>query len=534
MAEEILKRNLDQAFDPGPDFPSRLLLSRTMAVIAEDAARPTKVRHRLRVRLVTAPSLRLMAAALVLLLTVAAVGALLILHQHTKTTSLVWSGCGGGFECATASVPIDYSNRDGGTTSIAVIRKPAIEPTARIGPLFLSPGLGSGVAFVRQNAGSFKDLNTRFDLVGFDSRGTLCLSASQRDYQNALDPVLDDPGEKQAFERAAQAFAQGCRQRDGALLPFVDTTSIAWDMDEIRSAIGDPKLTYLGTAGGSLLGQMYAHLFPTHVRAMALDGLVDPNLSGSDSLRQQAAAYDANLQAFLGYCRSFVGCQLAHSGDPAVLFAHLMQQLDITPLQVGKRMLTRGLAVTAIEGDLADPRYWNSLDEALNNALIGDGQFLLTTADLVNGRQANGTYKIAGGEPLATLCLDWLLPANLAVYDQLGPTFATASPFFGPALQYFGLPCAYWPVKAKRTPGPLTAAGAPPMLLVAATGDPFTPYSWAQAVSNELSTSVLLTRAGYGQGSYPKSLCIRERVDGYLTNLALPAPGMICESDYVP
>jgi pimeloyl-ACP methyl ester carboxylesterase len=533
MAEQSLRRNLDQAFDPGADFPNRLLLSRTMAAIAEDTARPIRVRHRLRV-LVTARTLRLIAAALVLLLTVAAVGALLVLHQHSKTTSLVWSGCGGGFECAAATVPMDYSNPGVDTTSIAIIRKPAIEPAARLGPLFLSPGLGSGVAFVRQNAGLFKDLNTRFDLVGFDSRGTLCLSPSQRDYQNSLDPVLDDPGEKQAFVRAAQAFAQGCRQRDGALLPFVDTTSIARDMNEIRSSMGEAKLTYLGTAGGTLLGEVFAQLFPTHVRAMALDGVVDPNLSGSDLLLQQAAAYEANLQAFLAHCRSFVGCQLAHSGDPAVLFAYLMQQLDIAPLRVGKRMLTRGLALTAIEGDLADPRNWNSLDEALSNALTGDGQFLLTTADLMNGRQGNGTYKIAGGEPLATLCLDWPSPANLAAYDQLGPAFASASPFFGPALQYFGLPCAYWPVKAKRTPGPLTAAGAPPMLLVAATGDPFAPYSWAQAVSNELSTSVLLTRAGYGRGSYPKSLCIRQRVDGYLTNLALPPPGTVCESDYVP
>ena len=211
-----------------------------------------------------------------------------------------------------------------------------------------------------------------------------------------------------------------------------------------------------------------------------------------------------------------------------------MQKLDVAPLQVGNRVLTRHLAIIAIEGDLFDPRYWDSLDEGLNNALNGDGHFLLTTADLVSGRQGNGTYKIAGGELLAALCLDWPTESDLTAYDQLDPSFASASPFFGPAFQYFFLPCAYFPVRAKSTLGPLTANGAPPILLVAATSDPVTPYAWAQAVNAELSRSVLLTRNGYGQGSYPKSLCIRQRVDMYLTNLTLPASGTVCESDYVP
>lgn len=380
MAEETLVRNLDRALDPGPNFPDRLLVSRTMAAIDADASARWGAAVRRPRRVLTGPSIRLVAALLVLVLAVAAIGVFLAIHQYAKPTSLVWTDCGGGFACATVKVPLDYSNPAGDSIQIALVRKPATDTSLRIGAMVVSTGIGSGIAYLRQNAASLHELNARFDLVGFDPRGVgqsspvSCLSDSERDSFNAIDTVLDDPAKKQQFIQAEQAYVQACKQRSGKVLPFVDTASSARDMDVIRSELGDTKLTYFGVAYGTFLGQIYAHLFPTHVRAMALDGVVDPTLSTTDLLLLQAKGFETNLRAFLDYCRGFVGCQLAQFGDPGATLSALMQRLELTPLPVGNRMLTRTLAMAAVELDLYDARWWISLEQALSNALNGDGR----------------------------------------------------------------------------------------------------------------------------------------------------------------
>jgi hypothetical protein len=122
------------------------------------------------------------------------------------------------------------------------------------------------------------------------------------------------------------------------------------------------------------------------------------------------------------------------------------------------------------------------------------------------------------------------VPTVIASYDALTSAFLKASPFFGPSFQYSNLVCAYWPVKPTGQPGPLTADGAPAILLVGGTNDPATPYAWAQAVNQQLAGSVLLTRTGNGHTSYGSSACSSQAEDAYLLNLTLPATGTVCSS----
>lgn len=156
---------------------------------------------------------------------------------------------------------------------------------------------------------------------------------------------------------------------------------------------------------------------------------------------------------------------------------------------------------------------------------------LLLDFDAIIGRHADGTYSNVQDASWAILCLDRPVPADVATYDQLGLALSKVSPLFGPMLQYGQLGCAYWPIKPTGTIGPLPANGAPPILLIGATEDPATPYLSAEAVNKELAGSVLLTRKGYGHGSYDKSQCIRQAVDAYLIDLSLPTPGTICDTD---
>lgn len=450
-----------------------------------------------------------------------------------------WADCGGGLQCGTLQVPLDYDHPAAKKISLALIRKPVSNKSTRIGSLLLNPGGPgeSGIEFFRAETStkSMDNLNSRFDLVSWDPRGigestpVTCIDGPQEDNYLAIDSVLDDPQEKQAFIQANKEFAAACQSRSGDLLPFMDSASTARDMDQIRAAVGDQKLTYLGFSYGTFLGQWYAHLFPTHVRALSLDGVVDPTVPANDSLYGQVVGFEQNLQAFLAQCRSQSSCTYGRSGDPGAKLTAAMNQLDQTPLKVGTRLLTRNLAMTGVLVTLYDQGSWTYLDQALTMLDKGDGKLLLVLADFYNQRNPDGTYKnLFNGAFHSAYCLDFPVPGDIAAYDQLVPKFTKASAFFGPWNVYGNLQCAYWPVKPKNPQGPLTVEGAPPILLVGGTNDPATPYAESQSVNRQISGSVLLTRQGNGHTSYDASTCAHGAEDAYLISLTVPAAGTTC------
>ena len=454
-------------------------------------------------------------------------------------SKIAWTDCGKGFQCGNLQVPLDYSQPRGRTIAIALTRKPATDQANRIGSLLLNPGGPgeTGIDFVQGDVKSLSNLNKRFDLVGFDPRGVgastpvTCVDGPQEDAYLAADSVLDDPQEKQALIQGDKDFAAGCQQRSGDLLPFMDSASVARDMDLMRAAVGDSKLTYLGFSYGTYYGQWYAHLFPDRVRALSLDGVVDPSVSANESNLGQVVGFEQNLQAFLADCRSRTSCKFGRGGDPGTKLTALMSRLDQTPLPVGSRELTRSLAMTGVLITLYDQSFWPDLDLGLTAAAGGNGQILLILADLYNHRNANGTYgNLFNGAFSSQWCLDWPVPQDISAYDQLGPAYAKASPLFGPWSVYSNLQCAYWPVKSKNKQGPLTVQGAPPILLVGGTNDPATPYSESQSVNRQIQGSVLLTRQGNGHTSYDVSACSHAAEDAYLIDLTLPAPGTVCSS----
>ena len=453
--------------------------------------------------------------------------------------AIAWADCGGAFQCGDLEVPLDYDHPDGRKISLAVIRVPARDKAHRIGSLLLNPGGPgeSGIEFLRGDVASLSNLNRRFDLVTWDPRGVAestpitCIDGPQEDEYLALDTVLDDTEEKQAAIKAAKDFADGCQKRSGDLLPFMDSVSTARDMDQIRIAVGDDKLTYLGFSYGTYIGQWYAHFFPDRVRALSLDGVVDPTVSANDGLLAQVGGFEQNLQAFLKDCKARSSCGYGRSGDPGTKLTALMNRLDKTPLKVGRRELTRALAMTGLLVSLYDESLWRYLDQALTGAENRDGRIFLLLADAYNHRNSDGTYSnLFNGAYHSTYCLDYTVPTDIAAYDALGPAYSRASPLFGPWSQYANLQCAFWPVKPKHGQGPITVTGAPPILLVGGTNDPATPYSEAQSVNRQIQGSVLLTREGNGHTSYDSSACAHAAEDAYLISLTLPAAGTVCRS----
>lgn len=448
--------------------------------------------------------------------------------------TLDWHDCDDGFQCASLRVPLDYAHPDGQRLKLAVIRLRATGD--RVGSLVLNPGGpgGSGVQYTRAARSVLTaGLRSRFDAVGFDPRGVAasapvhCLTATQMDTYLNGDPTPDDNADIAALQRSARAMATGCEQRSGNLLNHISTEDSARDMDILRSALGDRKLTYLGKSYGTYLGALYAQRFPTHVRALVLDGAVDPKTTGMDMVKGQAAGFAKALRAYVADCKGKDGCPVGSVAE----IGRLLKKLDTKPLPIpgDTRKLTEGLATYGVLSALYDKGAWPVLTDGLRELKSGRGHALLSMADNLSGRKPNGTYDNSTDALNAIGCVDQPWPRGLAPYKKAAGSAARTSPPFGADLIWTSLPCAYWPVKSPTSAPAVHAAGAPPILVVGTTRDPATPLPWARSLAAELNSGVLLTRDGDGHTAYMMgNTCIDRTVDRYLVTTTPPKSGTQC------
>jgi pimeloyl-ACP methyl ester carboxylesterase len=454
-----------------------------------------------------------------------------------------WAACRGGagpagYQCATLQVPLDYADPAQGTIGIALDRHPATGHA--IGSLVTNPGGPgvSGVDYLPSLVGELPAAMTeRFDIVGFDPRGVgrsdpvTCGTGPQLDRELSVDPGPTTAAGFAALVGAARAFAAGCEARSGRILPYVSTADAARDLDRIRAALGDAKLTYLGFSYGTFLGATYASLFPTHVRAMVLDGALDPALGPIAFDDEQSAALEAEFVAFLTSC-SAGSCGWRPAGSPAAGYDALLARVRAHPVAVAGRGQSVGAAALlyGTAAALYTPQTWPLLGRALAELEAGDGAPILDLFDSYVGRQADGTYQNTVEAETAVDCLDSPAP-SLARLRADAPAAAQAAPVFGLLDLYSEADCSVWPTPATGKVGPIRAAGSPPIVVVGTTHDPITPYAWAKALAGQLARGVLLTRTGYGHTAYGASACVRTAVDRYLLTLQPPAPGTVCPTD---
>src|SRR5699024_850079 len=217
-----------------------------------------------------------------------------------------WSACPGG-DCAHVTVPLDHDDPAGDTIDIALLRASRADPDERIGSLLLNPGGpgGSGIDLARQLTLP-SAITEQFDVIGFDPRGVGashgldCHDHLQEMYD--ADPTLDDDQDRRRLLAISQDFVDDCESRHGDVLDHLGTSNVAQDLDLIRMALGEEQLNYLGYSYGTLIGQQYARLFPERIRAMVLDGVIDPNLGGLDAAARQARGFEDALTSFIAWC----------------------------------------------------------------------------------------------------------------------------------------------------------------------------------------------------------------------------------------
>jgi pimeloyl-ACP methyl ester carboxylesterase len=455
---------------------------------------------------------------------------------------LDWQPCDGGFRCARLVVPFDYARPDGPRFTLPVVELPAGDPAHRVGALVINPGGpgGSGVQYALAARQVFPAaILARFDIAGFDPRGAgasqpplNCENGPQLDTFLATDDEPDDAAQLARLIAASKQFAARCERHSAALLPYVGTPDAARDLDVLRAALGQSRLTYLGKSYGTYLGSWYAQLFPHRVRALVLDGAVDPATSPLDATIAQAEGFQGAFGSFAAWCVAAGGCPLGGSVARAQAKVQaLITRADAVPLadHLGDGQVADGaMLLYGVADALYSRASWPVLRTALADAFGGDGTGLVTLANQLYGRNPNGTYSTLANAVTAIDCLDKPWPRTLGPWRSAARAAARAAPMFGAALVWGSLACAYWPVPAHPQPR-IRAAGAPPVLVVGTLRDPATPYRWAQALSGDLASGVLLGWNGDGHTAYGEgSSCVDSIVDDYLIDLAVPRSGTVC------
>ena len=457
---------------------------------------------------------------------------------------LRWRDCGvEGFQCATMKAPLDYAEPDGGDVELAVSRKKATGPGKRIGSLLVNPGGpgGSAVGYLQGYAaiGYPAPVRARYDVVAIDPRGVArsepvkCLTGKEMDAYTQVDQTPDDEGEITELSKSFEKFAKGCEKRSGEILPHVSTVETARDMDILRSLLGDEKLHYVGASYGTFLGATYADLFPARVGRLVLDGAMDPSLPAIEINRDQTAGFEGAFQSFAADCVKQTDCPLGTTSTDgaATELKKLFAGLDSEPVPTGEtRELTESLATTGVIAAMYGEESWPQLREALAGAQRGDGSGLLALADSYYEREPSGEYANLMFANAAVNCLD-LAPAFAGpeAAEKALPEFEKASPVFGRGFAWAALNCGSWPVDPTGTPHRTEAKGADPIVVVGTTRDPATPYKWAEALADQLSSGTLLTYEGDGHTAYGRgSDCVDTAINTYLLDGTPPKDGKKC------
>ena len=455
--------------------------------------------------------------------------------------SIDWEACGQN-ECGTLSVPLDYARPDGATIELSLVRYKARDPERRIGVLLANPG-GPGASandFMRiWRSIVSSELRDRFDFVSFDPRGVGDSSpvVCHDNLQDlvAADPDPDTEAEWQEAKAESKEFADNCAKKYGAVLPHLGTKNVARDMDAIRVALGEEKLNYVGYSYGTSLGAVYADMFPGRIRAMVLDGGTNLSLDFAEVNLTQMIGFERAFQAYLDNCKE-KSCALAKNGDPRTAVEAIIARAELKPIpsKDADRPAGPGEVQLGIISAMYSTFSWNSLTQALVAAQGGDGSGLVDLTDEYLQRDGSGDYPNLIEANAAVNYVDQVCPKDPDAYRNLGDEFAKQAPTFGRSAATAGLTCAYWQAAPDAVRAP-EAKGAPPILVIATTNDPATPYEWGKALSEQLDSGVLVTHRGEGHTIYAQgNKCIDSLVNAYLLTLAVPAAGTTCGTGALP
>jgi pimeloyl-ACP methyl ester carboxylesterase len=444
-----------------------------------------------------------------------------------------WQSCNQDFKCATLAVPIDYTKLSAGTFEIALLKYEA-RTSKKLGSLIVNPGGpgGSGVDYAYAAEYIFSPaILDRYDIVGFDPRGVSrsapirCLNDKELDANNNSDSKPDNEKEFQQILTDTKKYVEICKDKNKHLTSY-STANVARDMDILREALGDKQLNYMGKSYGTYLGTLYAHFFPEKIGRVVLDGAVDPTISNFQQTLTQAIGFDQAFSSFAKDCASKKNCTLPKEKEAAIaemqkLFAQAAKKP--LPTRSSKRTLSETMMVLGTASAMYDKATgWPKLRKAITQSQNGFGDGFLELADEYTGRQSDGTYPNNEFDSGAVIdCLDFNEPRSVQRIRSDAKTFKAKAPLFGPYLAYGGVTCKFFNQETEVTIEPLSTAN--PVIVIGTTGDPATPYEWAQRLSKLLTNSRLISLTGEGHtGQGQGNACIDDQIDDFYLKGKVP------------
>ena len=450
--------------------------------------------------------------------------------RFARTASAIaWATCpeDDKVQCGTLKVPADWAEPNGPATTLTIARRAATDPAARLGVLLVNPGGpgGSAVDFTLNAPTFFSDeLRRHFDIVGMDPRG-VGRSSPVLCSQDLVDVIPSPMIETEQAYAATVAFnrklAADCAARTGPVFAHVDTGSVVRDMDAVRTALGEDRVSFYGASYGTLIGEQYAERYPQHLRALVLDSVMDHSAGLDAFLTQETDAAQDAFGQFVAWCARDARC--------------VVRGQDIPKLWAG--LVGRARAGTLT--DPYDPVHKLRLADLLGAAFAAFYQpqwysfayYLRDATGKAVGRSARATDVIVDHSFPAVFCADWSLPiAGFADYHARLRALAARAPqmLASPLAISAVAGCLGWPVPAADPQRVLPPAVAP-VLLVNSRHDPATAYAWAQHVAAQLGPkATLVTYEGWGHVDYDHTKCVSALVDRYLIALAMPAAGTSC------
>ncbi|WBQ06093.1 alpha/beta hydrolase [Kribbella sp. CA-293567] len=466
--------------------------------------------------------------------------------------TITWAPCEEvpAIQCGKLTLPVDWRKPGGATFELALAKRPADEPAASKGPLFINPGGpgGSGVNMTFTAGTLFSpEIRRTFDIIGIDPRGVARshpVVCSAEAFARPGETVLPrTKAEYTALVRFNRQLAADCRQHTGPLYDHVDSVSVARDVDAVRAAIGADKLSWYGASYGTLMGQMYAELFPHRIRSMVNDGNMDHSLGTWRFLLSESSFAEDSFQQFVTWCGKSANCAL-HGQDVPKVYAELLAKADAGTLvdpADGTKLSTWDL-LDITQFFFSRPR-WVQLGELLSSLHTGTPSAAVRTAraDLAATLQAvvPAAERSAAAVELVEdvrpqFCQDWSLPVRgfqelNALYGaslKVAPNMRTSVLALQSMTQ-----CIGWPGKVNNPQHKLDVKGAPTILMMNGLHDPATGYSWAVNARRQLGNAVLVTYEGSGHVTYSRTACTRAAVDNYFLDLTVPAAGTRCAAN---
>ncbi|MBE1471524.1 alpha/beta hydrolase [Kibdelosporangium phytohabitans] len=475
--------------------------------------------------------------------------------------TLTWSDCADGFQCSTLSVPLDHDKPFGSRIGLAVIRLPASDQAKRIGSLFVNfggPGAG-GLQRLRERAKwpwlFSGELRSRFDLVSWDPRGIAgsaavrCFDtlAEQQEFFGEFPEMPVTPAGESPFYAKSAELAGRCARKAGPIQRHASTANTARDLDLLRRAVGEEKISYHGISYGTHLGAVYANLFPNRIRAMVFDGSMDfhGNAVGHggsgttvplDTRQDVARGIAETHEQFLRLCAGS-GPKCAFSGgDPKAKYAAIAERARRGPITIegddGPETWTWS-GISNVAWDYATVSSWPDIAKLYQRLYDAKDTAAATRAAAVKREPYTSNRTEAFN---AIQCTDSNFPTDPAVYSRYAVSEDKRIPYFGRLAVFDMMSCAYWQAKdTDRYTGPWNRWTSAEILVINNRYDPSTPLHGARDGARELARARVFVTEGYGHSSMlAPSTCTEQIKREYLVSGTFPAAGKVCSLDANP